>query len=338
MEPFKSNKEKFNFWYIEETSPHDSCSYFNNPDFDTTLRASCSDNVFLSSNCPYSNKFVTHVINHQFRSHSGVEISQSISLLDADVLFQSWIPCDFEQYCQNADLDHNGCVDNLDIEIFETFVGESKLEELEYNPNFDFDSDDVLDVEDSLIFRDCSRLSSGCQDEQDCFNVFSPYTGIIGDSVYLEKGGISTFVHEFGHQYGDLIDEYVEGLTIYKSVTDRRNCYSEGLATTRENCEQNVKWNNLYGNGCGEDGVVDCCTNNELKIADGGLRCIEGEENENFNLEIGCFEGCSKYSQKIFRSAFNTIMRYHGGDPYSYGKWNEQLIQQKLDDYTGEII
>jgi len=52
-------------------------------------------------------------------------------------------------------------------------------------------------------------------------------------------------------------------------------------------------------------------------------------------LEISCFESCYKSRENIYRPAFNTIMRDHLYDPYSYGQVNERYICQKINENTG---
>ena len=79
-----------------------------------------------------------------------------------------------------------------------------------------------------------------------------------------------------------------------------------------------VEWKEFIGNGCKEEKIIDCIP-----------------EDENYNLEIGCFEECT-YKSGMFRSAFSTIMRNHITNPYSFGLWNEKLIKDELDKFSGD--
>ncbi len=128
------------------------------------------------------------------------------------------------------------------------------------------------------------------------------------------------FVHEFGgHAFGELGDEYVvypDEQYEFESDTsifaDHKNCYA-GPQHTMEECFQNAPWKDYIGNGCGKNRVIDC-----------------KEGDRNYNLEIGCFEGCNKVGLGIFRPTINSIMNQFDTLPYSFGVWNEKLIRDEF--------
>src|SRR3989338_349261 len=214
IEPFKSNVNRFNFWYVNKTQSLDYCS---KPEGGWG-EASCEDPT-LDANCLLPNKYVTFIIDNSFRSNAGPPIMLSSPL------------------AQNT----------------------------------------------------------------------SPY------SVQA-----TTFVHEFGHQFGVLRDEYIEYPGSHHSygTEDRfKNCYA-GLQQTRDECLQNSQWKYFIGRGCGNESRIDCT-----------------EEDANYSLEIGCFEVCSYTEFGIFRPSFNSIMRCHGCEPFTFGPWNEKLINDVLQQF-----
>jgi predicted Zn-dependent protease with MMP-like domain len=125
----------------------------------------------------------------------------------------------------------------------------------------------------------------------------------------------AVFVHEVGHHFASLKDEYILYGTNLSQTTSYKNCYL-GPEETQEECLESSQWVDFIGNGCGEEGIIDC-----------------EEGDEYYNLEIGCYEGCSW--ENVFRSARKTIMRTTPTEPYSFGKWNEFLIQEILDQFDG---
>tara|TARA_Y100000310_G_scaffold334428_1_gene414172 strand:+ start:6776 stop:8176 length:1401 start_codon:yes stop_codon:yes gene_type:complete len=150
---------------------------------------------------------------------------------------------------------------------------------------------------------------------------------------------IQTTVHEFGHAFGDLTDEYVTGFGIIGESPDHEQCYESKIVECVEqeyeedvssgsycidseealqDCYENSPWSDLIGNGCGEDGVIDCVLSTEESIGD-----------EYYNLEVGCFLGCGQ-RLNTYRSNYNNIMRSTSANPYSYGLVNEIEICEKI--------
>jgi hypothetical protein len=227
LEPFKSNKDKFNFWYVDEIIPLNRCqrSILGGT---TSTRITCDDNQYrLNEHCAVDNKYVTRMINDDFRSSAG-----------------GWIHM-------------------------------------------------------SMVPRD-----------GDSYRVFTK------EGLALSFSDPGLFSHEFGHQFGDLRDEYVEEEKPFSGTREitQGNCYF-GISKTEDECLQNTQWKEFIGNGCKEDGIIDC----------------EHREDDLYNLEVGCFEGCLYTSAEIYRSTFNNIMRSHNRDPFGFGEWNEFLIQEKID-------
>ena len=91
---------------------------------------------------------------------------------------------------------------------------------------------------------------------------------------------------------------------------------------SKEDCISNSQWSDLNGDGCGDEGVIDC---------------NPGDYNffGNDNLEVSCHEGCWYTEINYFRSSFNTIMRSLGYNPYGFGPVNERLICKNIGGETG---
>jgi len=280
--PFKDNKDKFNFWYVNFSGSIDgSCK--------NTLKC-IKDRPDL--NCVLSNKYITYLINQEFRSSAGSRIFLSAQGVKPE-------DCSFTQYCSKFDFDENGCVNSDD------FISPKSSALLDFNEDGKFDGEEAELY--SLLTGVCPSLNYGCEDEVQCFDGFKYF-----HYFKLDR----TFVHEFGHQFGHLDDEYILINTPFTGEgRTRDNCYA-GPSHTQEECLQSSQWSGFIGDGCGEEGAVDC----------------ENGIDENFDIEINCIEGCT-YKKGIFRSAHNTIMRNHGADPFSFGKWNEHLIQEQLNKF-----
>jgi hypothetical protein len=128
-----------------------------------------------------------------------------------------------------------------------------------------------------------------------------------------------TFVHEFSHSFGLLLDEYYgdpNALANYLINDSDKNCYA-GPAHTQEECLLKAQWKDLIGDGCGEDGIIDC-----------------PEGNPNYDKEIGCFEGCNYVGLDIFRPTRGSFMVDGNRYPY-FGLWNEKILRDKLSKFDG---
>ncbi len=222
VEPFKSNSDKFNFWYVKDTIPYLPCKSQENGGM-----FSCYENIergrALATNCVLPNKYITYAIASYFRSSAGNEI------------FLSAYP---------------------------------------------------------------SR----------------------SESPYLNGFDARTFIHEFGHQFGNLGDEYIERQGSQWKEGEpsyRANCFSP-VPLTKDACLTQTMWKDLIGNGCGKSGVIDCDSQDEL-----------------YSAEVGCFESCSYTEFGIYRPTFNSIMRNHHANPFTFGPWNEKLIKYEMDKFSG---
>ncbi len=240
VEPFKSNKNKFNFWYVNKSGlfNYSTCEGYDNYYYNFH---SC-DYISLLQNCPTSNTIVAGLINKQIGSTGSTNIGALRAM---------------------------GFI-SLSAPVYYDYAG---------NP---------------LLY---------------CEPTIEPgYSGVA-----------STFVHEFGHAFGDLADEYY-GWNLNKTfdgTSPKLNCYA-GPTYTKEECLLQAPWKDLIGDGCGEPGIIDCTPNDPM-----------------YTLEVGCFEGCYYHDKGIFRSVNRSIM--FGLDVlnphYSFGSWNEKLLQDRLNNF-----
>ncbi len=175
---------------------------------------------------------------------------------------------------------------------------------------------------------------------------FRPNSFVGGGSMRIpvSENMISTVkitAHEFGHLFGSLKDEYDEGLLAEIEQENSQCYYSPDVACADEHdegrddwafrchattesigsCEANARWKDMLGNGCGEDGMIDCATDDPLH-----------------HLEESCENiGCSR-AINLHRHDFNNIMRNHWINPYSYGPVNQRTICNKIMGITGNAV
>ena len=166
---------------------------------------------------------------------------------------------------------------------------------------------------------------------------------------------VGSFVHEFAHVftfqnpvielrpagYFQLADEYapIKGPYVAErdyanSIKDHSNCF----VGTYEQCNSthNTLFRKSMGNGCGQEGIIDCCTNNVADIQQGARSCKSCptcHEDPNYILEVGCYEGCWAETG-IFRSTFNSIMRSHYREPLVFGEVNERILCHRIQTLT----
>ncbi len=163
--------------------------------------------------------------------------------------------------------------------------------------------------------------------------------------------GINTMsqilVHEFGHSFGSLADEYIvysnstAGVLRYpeqffnsSQIICQPNADNSGLTCNasreaQETCKNTARWHDGVGNSCGRDGVIDCASNE----SNGYLL------NPAANLEGNCVLG-GRYPN-LFRSDFNNIMRFpyverpEDAPRYSFGFQNQRTLCKRIVALTG---
>ncbi len=169
------------------------------------------------------------------------------------------------------------------------------------------------------------------------YNQASPtltfYALLGGDSVNLFPASLfgtysvnktKLVVHELGHMFGYLGDEYqasssLRPSSVSASERNIKNCVHADYAQCIDPATN--YWQRLVGDGCGAPGVVDCSPSNPLSA-----------------LEVkGCVLQECEYPNS-WRPNENTIMRHQYQDPYSYGPVNEKLLCEKIVEKTKKQV
>lgn len=171
---------------------------------------------------------------------------------------------------------------------------------------------------------------------------FFPTSGSKGGTAYVSLGFVAIrgtdyaaehsgglLLHEFGHAFGGLTDEYIEyGKGTRNDLASVPNC-----AETLD--EAKVKWGDLVGVG-----EVDFYT---------GIPNVTGTtyfKNSYVSVpEIGLFPdgsdmgdgGCS-YDLKNIRPTKSSLMKNQFEPGYDFGPVNERALQRKIDEYSPEQV
>lgn len=155
----------------------------------------------------------------------------------------------------------------------------------------------------------------------------------------------SNIVHEFGHSFGRLDEEYAtrKGTNKFEKITaplyDLQDL-PEGhniFKGTKEAClSPKNPWYDLFGRGCGAANVIDCIDTSTPATQD-MVACVPGADKEACYKEVSCFPHAS--DPGTFRPGFNTIMRSVEIDTKifsrSYGPVNEREICKIIKKKTG---
>lgn len=159
-----------------------------------------------------------------------------------------------------------------------------------------------------------------------------------------EDLNIKGAIHESGHLIGHLWDEYFYGTDTWADTgasplaevtnifIDKNDVVNE-INTTIEACLKNTHWKKMLGNGCGQDGIVDCI--NGLELSSGPPICKPGINLSDCYNEVYCYEGAT-YEKNSFRPIYSGIMKNYGIENYSYGPIGAYYIQKQLDLYSGK--
>ena len=152
-------------------------------------------------------------------------------------------------------------------------------------------------------------------------------------------------VHEFGHAFGSLYDERMASAVIQTFSGQNQNCYyspfidctttivpdpkggrevitCETTPNAITDCEENAEWRDLIGNGCGQDGIIDCDPSVDSEGAKNEITCV--------SLQCNQLDG--------LKATSNSLMLSSGiGNLFSFGPFNERILCNILQDYTGSV-
>ena len=134
-----------------------------------------------------------------------------------------------------------------------------------------------------------------------------PYDKFLDSTQFADIDSLQrTFVHEFGHTFANLGDEYVVfpdqkadlSMIRIQNLKSIFQVHKNVFYGTIEECQRNAPWHNIPG--------------------------------------TGCFEGAGKIGVNAFRSTENSLMRDQFLDPFTFGPYNSVLIQNTLDRFLNK--
>lgn len=257
LEPFKSNKNGFNFWYVDRI---ELANYTNNNE-NRYSQYRQQVTSFVSS-CNLNKKVI-------------------ISFIGSGDLF----------LCKATYF--SGTYDYVPLN------NEEKQQYKQWREK---------EIETKLIRWKIRKIKLGrLLDKPKLISVLVKLKQMLGLSIDLEdidKYIIKVVMHEFGHAFGGLNDEYF-------------NPGNEEIVPP-----ENRKFQNCFV------GDINACLNSSLNNIWGD---IIGRD------EVSCFEGCGKFGKGIFRSSENSIMNKQIFDPYSFGLVNEKILCYRIFIETGGI-
>lgn len=198
-----------------------------------------------------------------------------------------------------------------------------------------------------IVMANTSRYGGG--------GIYNDYTIFTADDARSEE----IFLHEFGHGFGGLADEYFSSNVSYDEF------FSPGVEPTEGNITalldpNNVKWKHLLTPGIpiptpwGQEEIAVLQTersiirerlrSNELsdekrdeletRIREirGQTRKIRDKYNELYAGKIGVFEGAGYQAKDLYRSEIKVGM--FNAETFSYGPVSEECIMRAIKHYT----
>jgi IgA peptidase M64/peptidase M64-like protein len=155
--------------------------------------------------------------------------------------------------------------------------------------------------------------------------IFGQYSTVAADSVWSSY----VFIHEFGHHFADLADEYFTSSVAYAPVTERPEPWAPNVTTLRD--PQNLKWKDLVSadtpipTSWDEDAFTTYSREIQKRRADIRRRRRPESEMDALFLEekqhvsgmlsaeryygkVGAFEGANYEAQGYYRPELDCIM------------------------------
>ncbi|MFH1638210.1 MAG: hypothetical protein ABIB71_07320 [Candidatus Woesearchaeota archaeon] len=323
IEPFSSNKDAFNFWYVNGTSNVEGVGLTKE------VRKAVED---LAKNCSLPNDVTVGLVNESFTSKSSLATLSYLNIHTLNIKEIGEMQDKVSSYdegdcygsagvCHILDFDGNEFVDGKDKEML--YSGNISKGSMEDVCNYFHDGKQCLKALSKGRMEDVGVYVSGFKVMVESLHAFDycpamsairgkaePYdsslcrilvpdidfgTVLISDSDF-NNGDDWTLAHELGHGLFGLHDEYVnlsevkdEDKHLKKLEENGVNCF---VARKKEWCENDAPWSGMIGE----------------------------------HKEIGCFKGCYYVEEiggkGVWRSVDKGLME---GDSYSYGAWDESI-------------
>ena len=247
LEPFKSNKDRFNFWYVDKVKPIESMDMYR------------YQVNYLESLCNFDTKITIAFVGsgEWFRWHA-----------DYYKRIYGYIPVSQEE--------KQSYKENEEKRL------EDKLKELK---------------EKTKLWRLLKKMKIISLLEKLKIE-------LVDLDLDIDEYIVKTTVHEFGHAFAGLDDEYTEpGKEEIPPSSNARskNCFI-GDRNSCLNSKLNDKWGDLLGEG-----------------------------------KVSCFKGCGGAGKGVFRSSRNSIMNKHFLFPYSFGLVNERILCARILAEAGSV-
>jgi hypothetical protein len=162
------------------------------------------------------------------------------------------------------------------------------------------------------------------------------------------------FVHEFVHAVGQVWDEKGDHSSSadYPGTIFGPNCFSKGPSEpmTPAQCaaSPDLPWHDLIGNGCGQDGVVDCPVTRSYHDPTTNQDCIDRFDEWIYEVRDdvdGCGQGCLYTQGNIFRpfqacdvmSSCDLTTETRTGIITRLGPVNEREVCRRILAITGGV-
>jgi hypothetical protein len=314
LEPFKSNKERFNFWYVNETvSVSVPSIYWGELPVDKIVEIREKTDELLKK-CVLSNKYMYRVYNLSGPDNAVLGVNGKVELfLRYHGTFGGGEPQIFV---------HESV--HLIGELYDEYVrggGKSKdiaLRELSENKNNLWVDYDDFRIDEDTTLSECIQNAH--------------WNDIIGDGC--GEDGVVDCIQNLSFMIYKLYFDSNHNLTKIKYVMelDDRICdISSGSCIIQLN---STSCDILRESTCFEQVPCEAAECYLIPYIS-NIYCYP-DKRENCNVEIYCFEGASSYLSDVFRSAYNTIMKTLSTKPYTFGLSNIRVIQERLDRYEGE--
>lgn len=276
-EPFKSNREKFNLWYIDRFN--EMPLVIEPYDYDAHEKRNSEgvkDARSLADKCKFDydleNVMMVHLVANKGTLDSAINIAtmREVQLFDKNTYSkcQKVIKKDLSLLAQ---YDKKGCS--------EGFSGITEMPLIDFNGDYR-----IAEYPDNLVFDrlvDLSSYMNLCKSQRGFSSTIENICSNGIDNLGRVVNHGSTLVHEFGHHF-QFFDSSLPSASTdldWAGVTIG-NCF---VTDSKTSCLANAPWKFLIGNACGKNGVLDCKHDDSL-----------------YDLEIGCFDGCI-YEVKSFR-------------------------------------